>query len=148
LTAAARRTLFVVAALAAAAVLPSCGRGDPEKQLRATIAAMAEAVEQRRVSDALEPVAEDFTRESAVFGKQEVRRVLAAAMLRNETIRVNATVTYLRIEGDRGFAKVRVFAAGGAGALPERGQTWDFDTAWRREQGHWKVFNAEWREGL
>jgi len=43
---------------------------------------------------------------------------------------------------------VKVFATGGAGLLPERGQTWDFDSAWRRESGRWKVFNAEWSEGL
>jgi hypothetical protein len=32
--------------------------------------------------------------------------------------------------------------------LPERGQTWEFDTVWRRDQGHWSVYNAEWREGI
>jgi len=25
---------------------------------------------------------------------------------------------------------------------------WEFHTAWRRERGAWKVYNAEWREGL
>jgi hypothetical protein len=43
---------------------------------------------------------------------------------------------------------VRVVATGGAGLLPERGQAWDFESAWRRERGQWKVFNAEWREAL
>jgi hypothetical protein len=57
-------------------------------------------------------------------------------------------VTEVRVEGDRAFAKVRVIATGGASLLPERGQTWEFDSTWRREKGRWKVFNAEWREGL
>ena len=115
--------------------------------MRSTIAAMAQAIEQHRVSDALEPLAEDFTRDSGAFGKQEARRVLAGAMLRNEKIQLSATVTEVRVEGERAFAKVRVIATGGAGLLPERGQTWEFDTAWRLEGGQWKVFNAEWREG-
>jgi hypothetical protein len=32
--------------------------------------------------------------------------------------------------------------------LPERGQTWEFDAAWRREKAVWRVFNAEWQDGL
>jgi hypothetical protein len=127
-----RRAAVVALVIGPGVLASGCGRAEPEKQLRSTIAAMAQAIEQHRVSDALEPLAEDFTRDSGAFGKQEARRVLAGAMLRNE----------------RALAKVRVIATGGAGLLPERGQTWEFDTAWRLEGGQWKVFNAEWREGL
>ena len=93
-------------------------------------------------------MADDFSRESGAFGKQDAKRTLVAAILRNEKINVSAAVTEVRIDGDRAFARVRVVATGGAGLLPERGQTWDFESAWRRERGQWKVFNAEWREGL
>ncbi len=137
--------VFLVALIFLAA---ACGRSDPEKELRAAVAAMAQAIEQHRVADALEPVADDFTRESGAFGKQDARRLLAATLLRNEKIQVSATVTEVRIEGDRAFVKVRVLATGGAGLLPERGQTWEFDTVWRRDRGGWKVYNAEWREGF
>lgn len=134
------------ALLLALALVAACGRSDPERELRATVAAMAEAVEKRDASAFLGPVADDFARESGAFGKDDARRALLAAYLRNEKIQVSAVVTDVRIEGDRGFAKVRVLASGGAGLLPERGRTWDFDSAWRRERGQWKVFNAEWRD--
>jgi hypothetical protein len=143
-----RRAAIVAFVSVLGALTSACSRTEPEKVLRSTIAAMAQAIEQHRVGDALEPVADDFTRESGAFGKQDVRRLLAGAMLRNEKIRLVATVTDVRIDGDRAFAKVRVVATGGTGLLPERGQTWDFDTVWRRERGRWKIFNAEWREGL
>jgi hypothetical protein len=136
------------AAVVALACLAACGRSDPERELRSAVAAMAQAVERREPATFLESVSEEFTRESGAFGKPEVKRVLAGAYLRNEKINVSAVVTDVRIEGERAFAKVRVVATGGAGLLPERGQTWDFDSAWRREGGRWKVFNAEWREGL
>jgi len=128
-------------------MLLACSRSDPEQALRATITAMAQAVEQHRVSDAIEPLADDFTRESGAFGKQDARRMLAAAMLRNEKIQLIATVSDVRIVGERATAKIHVIATGGAGLLPERGQTWDFDTAWRRDGSRWKLYNAEWREG-
>jgi hypothetical protein len=109
---------------------------------------MAQSIEQRDPAVFLDAVAEDFTRESGAFGKQDAKRTLLAAYLRNEKITVSAEVNEVRIEGDRAYAKVRVVATGGSGLLPERGQIWDFDSAWRRERSQWKVFNAEWREGL
>lgn len=138
----------LVAALWLVAALVGCSRSDPERELRSAIGAMAQAIERREPASFLEHVADDFSRESGAFGKQDAKRVLAGAYLRNEKIRVSTAVTDVRIDGDRAFAKVRVIATGGAGLLPERGQTWDFDSAWRRERGHWKVFNAEWREGI
>lgn len=145
---AARLRLLVMVGTLLATLQTACTRSDPEKELRATVSTMVQAIEQHRVGDALDSVADDFTRESGGFGKADARRLLAGVMLRNERIQLSAVVTELRIEGTRAFVKLRVIAIGGAGMLPERGQTWEFDTVWRREQGHWSVYNAEWREGI
>lgn len=142
------RALVAGALVAVALLAGSCGRSDPEQELRSTIAAMARAIEQREPANFLDAVADDFARESGAFGKLDARRVLAGVYMRNEKISVSAVVTEVRVEGERASARVRVFATGGAGLLPERGQTWNFDSAWRRESGRWKVFNAEWREGF
>ena len=131
-----------------AALAAACSRSDPERELRTTIGSMAEAIEKREPAAFLDAMADDFSRESGAFGKQDAKRTLVAAILRNEQINVSAAVTEVRIDGDRAFARVRVVATGGAGLLPERGETWDFESAWRRDGGQWKVFNAEWREGL
>lgn len=141
------RAIAIGCALALAFTV-GCGRSDPEREIRATVARMAQSVEKRDPAAFLDAVAEDFSRESGAFGKQDAKRTLLAAYLRNEKINVSAVVTDVRVEGDRAFAKVRVIATGGAGLLPERGQTWDFDSAWRLDGSTWKVFNAEWREGL
>lgn len=130
------------------ALVAGCGRSDPERELRATIESMMRAIEKRDPAAFLEAMTDDFSRESGAFGKPDAKRTLVAAILRNERIEVSAAVTEVRIQGDRAYARVRVIATGGAGLLPERGQIWDFETAWRRERGRWKVFNAEWREGL
>lgn len=142
------RLLLRIALMALAAAAMACSRSDPERELRSAVAAMAQSIEQREPAAFLDSVSDDFARESDAFGKQDVKRVLAGVYLRNEKISVNAVVTDVRIEGDRARAKVRVLATGGAGLLPERGQTWDFDSVWRREKGRWKVYNAEWREAL
>lgn len=143
-----RREWLAAAAVATVAALAACSRSDPERELRATIDSMARALEQRRPGDFLDAVADDFTRESGAFGKQEAKRVLAGVLLRNEKINLAVVVTEVQVQGERARAQLRVVAAGGAGLLPERGQVWEFHTAWRRERGAWKVYNAEWREGL
>ena len=110
--------------LALAIALAACSRSDPERELRSAVTAMAQAIEQREPAAFLDSISDDFARESGAFGKQDVKRLLAGAYLRNEKISVNAVVTDVRIDGDRARAKVRVFATGGAGLLPERGQSW------------------------
>lgn len=138
---------FALTAMLALA-LAACSRSDPEKELRAAVARMATAIEKRDPAAFLEVLADDFTRESGAFGKQDARRLLAGLMLRNARIGITAIVTDVKIEGQRASAKVRVLATGGDGLLPERGQTWEFDTAWRREGSQWRLFNAEWRAGV
>ena len=142
------RVVAHLVTVALIAALMGCGRSDPERELRSTVAAMAQAIEQREPAAFLDVISDDFARESGAFGKQDVKRLLAGAYLRNERINLSSVVTDVRIDGDRARAKVRVVATGGAGLLPERGQTWDFDSVWRRENGRWKVYNAEWTEAL
>lgn len=137
---------LVIAAFAVSA-LAACSRSDPERELRDVIARMASAIEARKPADFLDHVGEDFSRESGSFGKNDVKRVLVGVLLRNEKINVTALVTETKIEGARATARVRVVATGGTGLLPERGQTWDFATHWRRDGGKWTVFNAEWQDG-
>jgi hypothetical protein len=148
-----RRPWLLRAALAAVlgAVLAAggCARSDPERELRTTVDAMARAIETGEPGEFLDALADDFTRDSGAFGKQEAKRLLAGLMLRNERIRLAVVVTEVQVDGDRAQVKLRVLATGSAGGLvPERGQALEFDSRWRRSGGRWQVFNAEWREGL
>lgn len=131
-------------------LLAGCSRSDPERELRDTIGRMARAIESHEPGDFLDALADDFTRESGAFGKQEAKRLLAAVLLRNEKIVLSTLITDLQINGERARVTLRVVATGAraGGLIPERGQTWEFESAWRRVDGRWRVFNAEWREGL
>lgn len=137
--------LWVGAALVAAI---SCTRSDPERELRETVSSMANAIERRDPAAFLAGLADDFSRESGAFGKDDAKRVLAGVFLRNEKINLTAIVTDVMIDGAQASARIRVVATGGQGLLPGRGQSWDFDTAWRLSNGRWMVYNAEWRDAI
>jgi hypothetical protein len=141
-----RRTVLVTATIL---LLSACARSDPERELRETVDKMARAIEDKNAADFLEHLSQDFTRESGAFGRDDARRVLAGVLLRNEKITLAVAVTDVNLLGNDGAnARIRVVATGGSGLLPERGQVWEFTSAWRRERGTWRVFNAEWREGI
>lgn len=139
----------LIAALAAVLTAGGCARSDPERELRSAVDAMARAIEAGEPGAFLDALADDFTRDSGAFGKQEANRLLTGLMLRNERIRLAVVVTEIQVDGDRAQVKLRVLATGSTGGLvPERGQALEFDSRWRRSGGRWQVFNAEWREGL
>lgn len=123
-----------------------CGRGDPERELIATINAMGKAVQQREPAKFLESVADDFTRNSGGMSKQDVQRALVGIYMRNEKVHVVVAITQIRIQDESAAVKLRVVATGGNGMLPERGRVFDFDSHWRRQGRDWKVFNAEWND--
>ena len=142
------RLPFLCAAAVLALAAAGCSRSDPERELRATIGAMSSAIEQRQPAAFLDSLADDFTREAAAFDKTEARRLLAGVMLRNARITLTTVVQDVRIVGDRAEVRMRVLATGGEGLLPERGQAWDVETAWRRTGGKWQLYNADWRAAL
>jgi ketosteroid isomerase-like protein len=140
---------------AALALLAACSRSDPEKELRATLAAMEAAVQKRDASAFMAHVADDFTRQGGGMDAKELRRTLAAVFISNANITLTATVRELAIEpgGKRATVQVAAAAAGGQGALlPERAQGWDIRCAFRRQgnsaSGKWQAFNCDWRELL
>lgn len=145
-----RRTL-VAKLLVASSVLmlaAACSRSDPEKEIRAAVTAMEQAVKDKNMSNLMEHVTDDFTRESGGVGKQDARRMLAGAFLANPKIALLATIHEIKVEGDRANAVISVAATGGEGMLPQRGQGWEFKTRWRKDGSRWKVYAAEWRELL
>ncbi len=134
--------------IAAALSLVACSRSDPERELRAAIADMQAAVEAREMSRFLKHVADDFARQSGGFDRKEITRTLAGVFLSNQKINVVLTIREVKIAGKQATVVFNALATGGEGLLPERAQGWDFISEWRRDGSEWKVFSAEWKEGL
>lgn len=135
---------YVAAAMLLMAGLAGCGREAPEAQLRQRFDAMQQAVEDKRVGDFMEGIGTDFT------GPEGMDRAALHNLVRARTFanaRVGATTGPLevRVEGDNATVSFHVLLTGSSGRLlPEEARTYNVTTAWRREEGDWRIYHAQW----
>jgi ketosteroid isomerase-like protein len=121
-----------------------CAGNPDEEALRASIAAMQEAVEQRSLSGVMERVTDDFGG-SEGLDRATLQRILQGQIIANA--KIGATIGPISIErqGDRASASFSLILTGGSGRfLPERGRAYRITSGWRVEDGEWKVYVAEW----
>lgn len=124
-----------------------CSRTPSEEALRDTIAAM-EAAAEARDADALEEyLAEDFV---GPGGMDRDRFGRTAALLWLRSREIGVSLGPLEVEATDAHARVRFTAAtrGGEGLLPDSANVYAVDTAWRVEDGEWRLISADWTPTL
>lgn len=132
-------------ALAASMALAACSRAPPEQRLREQLSAMQAALEERRASDFMDGVADDFAGNGGM-DRAAVQQVMRAQMLANTRIGLVVGPAEVEVVGDRASVRFSLVATGGSGRfLPERAQTWQVTSGWRDEDGQWRLYYAEWK---
>lgn len=129
--------------------LAGCGREPPEQRLRAEIGRMQEAVERRQVDEVMAGIAGDFYGEGGL-DREMLRRTMGLRMLANAQVGVTTGPLDIAL-GPAGHATVRfqaVLTGGQDRWLPERAQAYDVVTAWRDEDGRWRLSSAQWKPRL
>ena len=120
-----------------------------EERIRALFLQAARAVEEKRVSDAVEAVSERFRGEG--LDKRGLKQLIAAQVFRGEWVSVTVAGTRVRLEGDAAEAVVDVvMARSGKGArlgdlLPEQASASRITSRLEREKGDWHVVEARRR---
>lgn len=136
------RAFLAVALLALA--LAGCQRGTPEERLRAQVAAMQQAVEEKRTGDFMAGVSEDFAGEQGM-DRAALHNLLRVRTLGNAEVGVTTGPLDVQMQGDRATVRFSTLLSGGSGRLlPERMQTYRITTGWRLEDGQWRVHHAQW----
>ncbi|HEX5961271.1 MAG TPA: hypothetical protein VFY97_08515 [Rhodanobacteraceae bacterium] len=132
--------LLVLAALAA------CHRTPAEQQIRQAIDAAAVAAHANDVRGVLAVVGDDFTGNHGDFDKRGLHRLLAVRALRQDKTGVLVGPVTFEHRGERIVAKFNLVLTGGkpGDLLPEQSAIYAMTTAWRRESGEWKCYNAAW----
>ena len=130
-------------------LLSACSRSSDEEQLRAALGTMQLAIEARQPSDFMDHVADDFTAPEAGMDRRQVHDLLRLQVLRNEHIGVSTVVRDLRVESGRATITMTVTLTGSSGGwLPERGSIYALTSGWRKDDGEWKLIQANWQRSL
>jgi hypothetical protein len=126
--------------------LSACARDPSEQALRDTLDALQTAGEERDVSDFMAHVAEDFVGNSSEYDRVGLDRLLRMVSLRHQSIRVVKSGIEIEMHGDRAVVRMRILVAGGSGGLiPDSGQLFDTESAWRFVDGDWMLGSATWK---
>ncbi|MCB1612483.1 MAG: nuclear transport factor 2 family protein [Lysobacterales bacterium] len=128
------------------AVASACSRSPTEQALRNQLDAMQEAAEQREMGEFMDGVADDFVGNSSEFDREGLQRLLRVIALRHQSIGVTRMALDVEMHGDRAVVRMQILVTGGSGGLiPDQGQLFDTESAWRFVDGEWQLGSAQWK---
>ena len=128
-------------------LLAGCTSEPGEAELRDAVGGLRTAIEQRDASAVEDALAEDFIGPDGL-DRDGARRMAAVMFLRHRETGVRPGP--LEVAMGDGYATVDFTAVvtGGAGrALPDAASIYNVSTAWRVEEGEWRLVSAEWTPG-
>lgn len=137
----------IVLLVLAVMLVASCGRpGDDETRLRERLASMEAALEEGRVGDFMDAVAEDFTSARGELDQRTLGMLIRRERLARQSISIQRSNLALEMhEAGRASLRFHALAAGGSGWLPSEGRLWAIDTGWRLDEDEWMLVSADWR---
>lgn len=141
-----RRWLAWLWCVAWVCALAACARDPSEQALRDTLDALQAAGEERDVSDFMGHVAEDFVGNRSDYDRAGLERLMRMVALRHQRIGVVKSGIEIEMHGERAVVQMRILVTGGSGGLiPESGQLFDTESAWRFVDGEWMLGSATWK---
>lgn len=120
----------------------------PEQRLRATVAQLHGAVQQRDPSALEEVLAKDFVGPNGL-DRLGARRMAMALFLRYRNVGVRPGP--LTVQMKPGHATVSFTAAltgSAVGSMPDAAQVYQVRTGWREQDGEWRMTSADWSSAL
>lgn len=128
-------------------LLGACARPPDVEAVRATVERGAEAARKRDTSAIMKLVAEDFVGNDE-FSRGMLRDQLRGRFAFAKSIGVRIGTIDVEVKGNRATARFAALVTDSSGRwLPERAETLQFITGWRREGRDWLCYNATWSSG-
>jgi hypothetical protein len=142
------RNTAVLIALAIVSVAMGCSRAPPEQQLRAALNSLQTSVEEHDISSLEDGLAADFVGPNGL-DREGARRLARLTFLRHRDIGVQMGPPQIELQDRHATVKFSAALTGGAGGLlPDAVSVYDVDTAWRMEEGEWRLISASWTPRL
>ncbi|MFC5437527.1 hypothetical protein ACFPME_13260 [Rhodanobacter umsongensis] len=143
-----RITCLLVAVALCALALPGCRRTPDEAQVRAAIAAVAQAAEASSASDLAARLSEDFDGNAGQLDRNQLAGVVRLLALRGEHIGVVMGPVSVEHRGERMVASFTVTLTSGGQLLPDQLGIYQVESAWRKDDGTWRCYTASWKHTI
>ena len=137
--------LFVLAAMV---IQAGCTKASPEQELRDALSSLQASIEARDVAALEKTLASDFVGHDGL-DRDGAARLAGLMYLRHRDIGATIGPPRISIRGQHATVGFNAALTGGAGGiLPDAASVHDVDTAWRLEEGEWRLISAQWTPRL
>ena len=128
------------------AALTACHHAPAEQQVRKAIESAAAAARANDPSGVLAVVSDDFTGNDGDLDRRGLHRLLALRALRQDRTGILLGPISFERKGDRIVAHFKLVLTGGkpGDLLTDQSSIRTMTTAWRREDGEWRCYSANW----
>lgn len=128
------------------AALTACHHAPAEQQVRKAIESAAAAARANDPSGVLAVVRDDFTGNDGDLDRRGLHRLLALRALRQDRTGILLGPISFERKGDRIVAHFKLVLTGGkpGDLLTDQSSIRTMTTAWRREDGEWRCYSANW----
>ena len=129
------------------ALLPACGRNDPQAALEATVQQLQDHLEARDAAAVLALLDEQF-RAQDDLDREWARRTMGLLFMRYANVKVVALSRSSRIDPKAAHVahtEAQVLLSGAQELIPDRVTPYAVKLEWRHDGKRWKLFSLAWQ---
>ncbi len=128
-------------------LIAACHRTLDEEQVRQAIASAATDARNNDADGVLAVVSNDFLGNDGELDRHALKQMLVLRAFRKDSTGVLIGPISVQRQGDRLIATFTLTLTGGKAdsLLPDQADVFAMTTAWKREDGRWRCYSANWR---
>jgi len=134
---------LLIMLIISALLLSACSSESDEQLLNAALDGLVLAIEKRQRGEVRQYLAKGFLAQRKQ-GQAEAERLMLFYFQQNPTISIYRMQQEVIINNDRAEVSLLVMLTGSSGLLPERGSRYQVDMLWQKQEGVWRLANANW----
>jgi hypothetical protein len=116
-----------------------------EQQVIATIREMEARIEAGETRSFLSHVGADFSGQGGTLNREQLRAFMIVQLNRYQRLQGQLLPILVEETGEGvAAAHFKALVTGGPNWIPESGQVFEFETHWRRVDGDWLLYAANW----
>ncbi len=128
--------------------LGGCRHTSDDAQIRAAIAAVAEAAEAGKTGGVVALLSEDFDGNGGELDRRTLANLVRITALRGERIGVTTGPISIERRRQRMVATFTITLTRSSRLLPDQMGLYQVESAWRKGDGEWRCYSANWKHAL